>query len=244
MNKRGQITIFIILAILIIAGVSIYFVLREGKSSSDIPSEIEPIYVQILSCLEETSKNGIEHNSLHGGYYEIPEAISIEYFSDNIPYYYWNLEKHLPSLERIEIELGNYVYDYLKNCIDFEEFEEKGYKISERQLVVFPEIKEKEVNIYLKYPLTIKKGISIKRLEKFEISLESEIKKFLSISEEIVKSYSENPGVICFSCLDEIAEKNGVQIDAAPFSSSNEDSILFLITSYETKLNWKFAVKI
>ena len=43
MSKKGQVTIFIILAILIVVGVVIFFVARNSFSVS-LPQEFEPVY--------------------------------------------------------------------------------------------------------------------------------------------------------------------------------------------------------
>ena len=66
----------------------------------------EPVYTNVISCLEDTTKQGVTYLGLHGGYYEIPEAVSISYFTEKIPYYYLNSKIHVPSVGRIEGEIG------------------------------------------------------------------------------------------------------------------------------------------
>jgi len=242
-NRRGQVTIFIIIAIILVAAVSLYFIFKDKISVENIPSEIEPVYTQIISCLKETNKQGVEYLGMHGGYYEIPEAISISYFSDNIPYYYLNSKTYIPSIERVEGELEDYIHNYLSNCLGFESFKEQGYGINEGDLLVSVNVKENQIKTKLDYPLTITKGDSTKRLREFEIESNSEISNLLEVSKEIVNSYLENPGFVCLTCLEEISNNNGMQITSAPFSNYEEESIFFLVTSYETELNWKFAVE-
>lgn len=246
MNKRGQVTIFIIIAIILIASVSLYFVFRDKISIENIPSEIEPVYISIISCLEETTEQGVEYLALQGGYYEVPKSLSIAYFADNIPYYYLNSREYVPSVERVEGELENYIHNYLSNCLNFEDFEEQGFEIREGDLLVSVNIKEDKIKTKLDYPVTITKGDSTKRLREFEISIDSDLEKLLEVSEEIVSSYSEKPGFVCVTCLEEISEANNdIEITAAPFSTTiaEEEAIFFLISSYENELNWKFAVE-
>jgi len=243
MYKRGQVTIFIIIAIILIAAVSLYFIFKDRISVEHIPTEIEPLYTQIISCLEETNKEGVEYLGMHGGYYEVPKSISISYFADNVPYYYLNSKTYIPSVERVEGELENYIHNYLSNCLDFESFREQGYGVKEGDLLVSVSIKENYIKTKLDYPLTITKEDSAKRLREFEIESNSNINDLLEVSEEIVNSYLENPGFVCLTCLEEISNNNDVQIISAPFSSDNEESIFFLISDIETELNWKFAVE-
>ena len=43
-NIKGQVTIFIIIAVLIVAAVGIYFLVRSSVVSEKIPSEFQGIY--------------------------------------------------------------------------------------------------------------------------------------------------------------------------------------------------------
>jgi len=245
MKKKGQVTIFIIIAIILIAAVALYFVLRDKISVDKIPTEVEPVYINIISCLEETATEGVEYLALHGGYYEVPKSLSIAYFAEDIPYYYLNSKTYVPSVERVEGELENYIHNYLSNCLNFGGFKDQGYEIREEDLLVSINIKEDKIKTKLDYPVTITKGKSTKRLRKFEVEIDSNVKKLLGVSEEIVGSYLEKPGFVCLTCIEEISEAQDVEITAAPFSTiiTEEEAIFFLVSDIETELNWKFAVE-
>jgi len=57
--KKGQVTIFIILAILIVGVVIGYFVLRGQVSDDNVPEDLRPVYDYYISCLEDRAKEGI-----------------------------------------------------------------------------------------------------------------------------------------------------------------------------------------
>ena len=245
MRKRGQVTIFIIIAIVLIAAIGLYFVFRDSFNVKEIPSEIDFVYVHIISCLEETTEQGINYISLQGGYYEVPKQLSIEYFSKDIPYYYLNSKVYVPSIEIVEEGLEEYIYINLENCLNFEDFEEQGFEINKGNLLVSTNIKENKVNIKVDYPITITKGESI-QLKEFKIEIRSNIEKLLFVSGEIVNSYSETPGFICLTCLEEISKINNVEIKATPLSEISlvEDNIVwFSVSDSEYELNWEFVVK-
>ena len=244
MEKKGQVTLFVILAIILIAAISLYFAFRNKNTSENIPPAVEPIYTSIVSCLETTSKDGAEYIGEQGGYYELPKAISIEYFTKDIPYYYLNSEENIPSLERIELELGNYIYYNLERCINFEYFEKQGYEILGNELLVSPIIRDKGVEINVNYPITITKGSSTERIENFEVFIDADIKKMIEVSKDIVDCYYKLPEFICLNCLEEISDRYSVKIVSTSFSNQNEEAILFSITSYETELNWIIAMQI
>ena len=49
-QRRGQVTVFIIIAVLILAGVMAYFLLRGSLGAVQIPASIQPAYTSFLSC--------------------------------------------------------------------------------------------------------------------------------------------------------------------------------------------------
>jgi len=49
---RGQVTIFIILAIVIVGGAIVFYSFRDSIIGEKIPVSIEPVYNNFLSCLE------------------------------------------------------------------------------------------------------------------------------------------------------------------------------------------------
>lgn len=67
-KKKGQVTIFIIIAILILAGVIVYFVLRDSTVETKIPVIFEPVHNTFMSCIREDVSTGISVLQSQGGY--------------------------------------------------------------------------------------------------------------------------------------------------------------------------------
>jgi hypothetical protein len=53
MRNKAQVTIFIILAIIIVALATLFFVFKDRLLPDRIPSDINPIHNTFVSCLEE-----------------------------------------------------------------------------------------------------------------------------------------------------------------------------------------------
>ena len=49
MNRRGQVTLFIIIAIIVVVGILSYFFLRDRIGGVDIPVEFVPVYEYYLN---------------------------------------------------------------------------------------------------------------------------------------------------------------------------------------------------
>ncbi len=242
-NKRGQLTIFIIAAILIVAGVVMFFVFRgDVDKLENIPEEVNPIYIYIVSCLEETSDFAFKEIYQQGGYYEVPSEILFEYFTKDYPYYYINSENHIPKIEDVEREFGNYISDRIENCLDFETFENQGYDIQTDEISASFNIKEGYVDVELDFPLIISKGDFSTEISEFKVRVDSNLKGILDLSGIILEDYSINPGFICLTCLEEYNTDTEFSVSSQAINYGDE-VFLFSIYDSQTEFNWRFVVE-
>ena len=133
MYKRGQVTVFIILGIVIVALIGVLFFFRgdliegllEGETSGLFSSaDIEPVKDVVQGCVETTLMDAIEHVSNRGGYNS--PALSSQYSRDSygLPIVYaWTCSAgtRLPSLAALGGQLNMYMADHrdeITSCID------------------------------------------------------------------------------------------------------------------------------
>src|SRR3989344_2559670 len=111
MSKRGQVTVFIFMGILIVLLIAGFIFFRDQKVSSElqleqsskIPSEQVRLFVN--ACLEKTTLDGIQFVSGQGGYYQTP-APYYEYAAFKIPYYFDQQVFSVPSTPQVEQEMN------------------------------------------------------------------------------------------------------------------------------------------
>ena len=82
MRKRGQITVFIIIAIMLLMGVSVYIYLSEEKEVKEeyiipllkeAPEAAKPVFNYVQLCLRNTARAGLKAIGDHGGYIDISD---------------------------------------------------------------------------------------------------------------------------------------------------------------------------
>ena len=144
MKKSGQITIFIIIAIVLVASVAGYFIFRGNLFQGAVPSSIEPVYNSFLSCVEEKVYTGVDILESQGGYIELPEfeagsdympfSSQLNLLGNPIPYWYYvsgnNIEREqVPSKANMEEQLGKFIDDKIADC-RFDSYYEQGFEIS------------------------------------------------------------------------------------------------------------------
>ena len=237
-NKRGQITIFIILGLLIVATFVIFLVLKEDAVTEEIKvseesfTELkgENIKSYVDSCLEKVTEDGLMLIGRQGGYYQSPLDYSILFFDDKLPYYYYEDETIILGIEDAEKELERYIKDNMPVCVDnFKTFEKSGYDVTTGEILVNVNYGNK-TNVNLNYPLKFELGDSVTEMDTFTNIVDVNVKKFLEAAKELVEQNLIDKGYICLTCMEDTAESKEILIEALPIHDTSvltNDIIMF-----------------
>ncbi len=237
-EKRGQVTIFIIIAIIIVASMILFFTFRDklGIFKSQIS---DPVYLFIESCIEDTGKDAIYFVSRNGGYFFSPTLST----SEGLAYYYYNGKTYMPTKDDVEEEISSYIEETLSYCIEeFVDFPE--FNITEREIKAKTTIKDEEIILNVEYPVTIKKGKSTNNLRNFKnIKIIVRVGIIYDSIKEMIQE-QEGEEKICLSCISAIAKREGFTIDMV----GTEEAIIFTLIDKYSKikgipLEFKFANK-
>jgi len=143
MKKRaGQVTLFIILAIAIIALIGGYAFFRY--QAAKIPTRFAPVEQSFIDCVQVRMGQGAELLGGHGGYItppvfepgsqEYPTSNQLDFMGDGVPYWFYVsgngiMKEQVPTLTSMQTQLSNFMQDALTRC-DFSEFRDRGFDIS------------------------------------------------------------------------------------------------------------------
>ncbi|HJX51086.1 MAG TPA: hypothetical protein VJ438_06510 [Candidatus Nanoarchaeia archaeon] len=248
-NKKGQITIFIVVAVLLIAGVGIFFLIRNIQSPGrgTTPS-ISSSFIQI--CMEDNIRNTIQEISSQGGYIENNLSIKFK-FSDekdytNISYLCYidglfspciNQEPML--IEHLSKEIEKAISSNVEQCFsDYANgLEQQGYEVQKTyngfKITLAPE----------KVILTIDGGITTEKagetitLNKIESIFSSKFYDLAIIAQDIVNKESMNCN---YEQLNQMLINPDISIDKF---RSGDYILIYRITHKQSKDVFKFAIR-
>jgi len=193
--KKGQVTIFIILAIVIVSAIVLYFALRSD-GAENISSDLVPVYDYYLSCVEATAKEGVVLLGEQGGHIETPDFVpgsqyapfssQLDFLGQPVPYWMYVsgnnlLREQIPTKGEMEGELETYIEDRLQDC-DFESFELAGYDVYVDEGSVDVQINEMSVDVDASNSLTIFYGEQSAIVDNYDFSLTSKLGKFYEMA--------------------------------------------------------------
>ncbi len=241
LGKKGQVTIFVIIAILVVAGVILYFTLREGTGEErQIPPEAQPVHTFVKNCLDESVEDTIERIGTNGGMYESKEPMTEE----RINYFIYEEQKVMPSLEVLESEISKGVKQRIPFCIqDFYSLPE--YNINEGNMKVKTIINENQTNVVLDYPLGISKGNFNITLNKFESTTNVRLRKIYNSINSLIDTemnlLKTDPDYgfdsVCWRCFVDVAGNNSLSIELYP--DFEKEEVLFVVEDDIYNINEK-----
>ena len=195
-GKHAQITIFIVIAIMIVLVIIGYFLIYRGVYSQ--ASIIESPKSSIDKCIQ-TAVNKAVDKVLAGGGRVYPE-LYIMYKSEKYNYlcyqqnFYQTCINHYPQLIRIiaqEIKKDTVVE--LGDCFDMltQEYQRKGYQVSETELEYDVELVPKLVSLKIKKEIEISKDGNSQKLNDFNSNVPSSIYDLAMVAREISNQESQ-----------------------------------------------------
>ncbi|GBE19966.1 MAG TPA: hypothetical protein ENG87_04220 [Candidatus Pacearchaeota archaeon] len=191
-GEKGQVTIFIIVAILIvIMGILIYMFYPQIKASLGGGVENPGSYIQ--TCIGEEIQTAVDTLSSQGGsinpeHYILYQDTKIEYLCYTGEYYLTCVVQQPMLKNHIESEIESEIRDEVKTCFDNlkESYEKKGYSVNLRKEEMDVELLPKRIVTTFNYSLALKKGDDSQTYKTFRVVLDNNLYELVSIANSII----------------------------------------------------------
>lgn len=190
-QKRGQVTIFIILAIIIVVTIIVFF----SYSKLDfLTSSQKGLYIE--SCIEKELQNSISELALSAG--QIKPMFTTMYVDENISVICYTGEYNKPCVvqdpflkQTFEDSLKKIMKSKIESCYEtgIEELKSRGYDVVSGKLNYNININpDKTISVNLTAPTSISSDSdTTARVEKFEITIASNLYEVISVANSILQ---------------------------------------------------------
>jgi hypothetical protein len=238
-GKKGQVTAFIIVGILIVAlGVLVYIFypkITQATVSTENP------YTFMQRCLEDDIKDVVETVSLQGG--SVAPEHYIVYNGENIEYlcytneYYKTCVMQQPLLKpHVEEEITNEVKSFADDCFDElkKSYEDDGYNVELRKGETSVELLPKRVVVGFSHTLTLTKG-ETNNYDEFRVVLNNNLYEFVGIASSVLNweaRYGDAETTIYMNYYKDLKVEKKQQI---------EGSTIYILTDRNNGNKFQFA---
>lgn len=239
MSKRGQVTVFIIVGILILAAAGTYLFLNKEFAKKNLNPEdgIEAasIHMFVNNCLEKSTVDALYKVLSQGGYNEYPVDLDLFSFTENeevfkTPYYFKKNQVSLPSKTFIEKEISAAAEEFFVECVgNYEAFKESGFIIEPGKLMIITVFSGPLTRISVDYPLTISKGEMAASYNQFAVNIPFNFEQKYLLVKELLNDQEQNSDEFLIGKVSEIAEEQNFYYGFQQFGEFGEDILFNLI---------------
>jgi len=191
-GKRGQVTIFIIVAIAIVGLIAATVFFFPQIKNFIAPEAFSP-NSYLRSCIEPELKPNVENLAKHGGYLDpegfiIYEGEKVKYLCFSSEYYQTCVVQEPLIKDNFEAQLVKIIQPKLDQCITNlkSEYERRGFSVSLAKAESKLQIAPGKISVAYTAPLTVTKDETVQTFEKFEVGIPSEMYELLFIAQSIV----------------------------------------------------------
>ena len=247
MQKRGQLTVFIVVGLLLVALLVGFFAMQSSVTQKglepQIPQDVSAIKLFVDGCLMEATTQAVRDVAWNGGYMTPPELVFTQE-DDIVPYYFKDETRHDVLLEFIADEVSREAESLFIECInDFTTFEDQGFTMlfenPHIDITFTPGVTTSE----LTFPLTIIKVEAVTTLSQFVVEHALDFHTLHTMMQEYLTKQEQDSSYFLVGDLSSLALQHDVRMQFTQFGESGEDVVLELIVDEEEPIIYRVATQ-
>jgi hypothetical protein len=233
LSKSGQVTVFIILAILIVVGFIGYMIFKNTLFAQTVPKDLESVYIYYLACIEEEAKLGSIIMEEQAGYIEPPDfkpgssympfSNQLDFLGIGVPYWYYIssngiVKEQIPSNDFMQGQLNDFIEDQMDRC-DFSSFVDEGFEIKiGNEIDVSTKIEKNKIIVNVNQDLSIRTSNVSWSGSNHLKDVDSNLGSFYDLSKKIYENFKETMFLESYGVdiLRLYAPVDGVEIGCSP----------------------------
>lgn len=226
-------TVFIIIALLIIAVIGVYFYIKSTGNTAQTTQELSPVFTYYQSCIQAETKTALDIAGTQGGYvtlpnYQSPSAYApfssqISFLGFNVPYWFYVsgngvFKEQVPTKTMIEKQVADFLASDLQKKCTFDDFYSKGWQVNIAKPKVSVQINDNSVDVSVDAKTTILAGNSSSTKANYAVSVDSAFGDLLNKALSLYNKQSNEAFLENYSLdvLYNYAPVDGVEIGCAP----------------------------
>ena len=230
--NKGQVTMFVIVALVVVAVVGLFFAFKGNLFGDNIPASLAPVYSRYSECISQEVSNGVKLMQSQGGRIDIgelsyasdfnPFSTHLNFLGFKIPYWYGlsgnNLVlENIPSKTEMENELESFLSERVNDC-DFSDFYAQGFVIEKSEVESSVNIEDNVISVSVNAPLTVSLEDDTARKVVHDVSIDSKLGILHSSAISIYNAERETLFLenYALDVLQSYAPVDGVEIQCAP----------------------------
>jgi len=244
-NKKGEITTFVILGVIIVASIGgLYYqgyVFPSEEDKSLLENQVEPFRNFVGECVSQVAQLGLEEIGEHGGYYSYEGMKVIDFSGDKVVVALKLDGKMINRMvsesmveEQFDLFMESRGNGLLKDCVK----SVKGLGVSLKKGEIKADVRDDVVVLRVDWPMNVRKGRARVEVDQKDVQVLIPMGKVLKVANDIVNLEVEGK-LFEGTTLDRYMRENdlflrGLRIEGVHYPSASQE--VFLIKSVPTRV--------
>ena len=194
MNRKAQITIFIILGLIFVVGIALLFLVVRKPQINVLPENNPPAFIE--SCTREAVEEAIALLAPQGG--DITPKGSLFYNNTDVTFLCYTSSFYQPCLtqrplliEHLQEEITRYIQPRVATCfLNLEKNLAREYTIESSKLGVETVLQSKQIGVHISKKVSVQKGESVTSIDDFNVIVIHPLYDLAVIATEITNQES------------------------------------------------------
>lgn len=244
--KKGQVTLFVIIGLVLAALIILSFIFKEniaeqaskiGLKQLMMSQEAKKVQSDMQACIQDVAELGLITMGLQGGYSTIDSRVlhtetqtKINYVPyDGTAYSYFKGQNLVPTKEIMEKQLAYFVTSNIGTCENPYEDMEVNYG----KTTALATLQKEKISLNVNTEVKVKKGTTESGFKSVTLSIPVRLGTVQNVANEIVtKQIKISEEEICVSCIARIAAENDVEVE---INKVGED-VFYLVTDEKSRI--------
>lgn len=196
-NKKGQIAIFFIVALVIVAIVALFFFIQR-KGIIEQPQEFNPkSYISL--CAEKVVESTVDKMIPTGGFIEPPnyklyKDIKVPYLCENRNFYLPCINQHPVILEEYKKQIVNYTKPGIERCfVDLkDEIESRRGSVTYSPLNMEVDLGDNVIHVKLNKKMTLTQNDNTITIDNFDVDIMNPLYDMALVAMDITAGEAKN----------------------------------------------------
>lgn len=248
MQKRGQVTVFVIIGIVLIIIIALIFFARNNlgvgvNTQNFLHAKLDPIQDNIIECIDNNLPQAVETLGKQGG--DFSPASYRRYQSKEVKYYCLEIPDKdtclniMPTKNRIKQNLQDYIAFQLDNCIDRSQLKSRyGYTITKAEPTAHIDFTDNAIEVTVNYPIKIEKsGTTVTMPEVKRVYNNVPIAQLYDVAVDITNAKATN------GFFDQLTYMLQNQVDVIINVDKPHPDTIYKLNKRDSTYEWWFAVQ-
>lgn len=236
-SKRGQVTIFVIIGIVIVVAIALVIFLRKDISESiekvkisrnvELQQKVAEITLFVEDCLQSAAQDAILKIYAKGGYSTPKKSVSYDYYT--VPIYFDKGKETVPTMQNIASNIAFAVQSAVPSCANFNAAGMKARALKRPEVDV--SIGKKVINFDMEWPIQVT-GAEDATATVSQFSTEVKADIFFPY-ENAMELYNQQKAIKVLSLIDlaRLAKQKNFILH---FDMADNDAMVYLLTFNRT----------